>query len=62
MLFMEILVATILIYCVCWLAGYSLICWARQRRQVREIAERRRKMDFIGAHIEVRADGKVYLK
>lgn len=59
---MEILVATVLIYCVCWTAGYFLASLMKRRRNARKIAERQRRTDFIATHIEVRADGRVYLK
>ena len=61
MLFMEILVATVLIYCACWTAGYFLVSLMK-RRNARKIAERQRRTDFVNEHIEVRADGRVYLK
>lgn len=62
MLFMEILVATVLIYCACWTAGYFLVSLAKRRRNARKIAERQRRTDFVNTHIEVRSDGKVYMK
>ena len=62
MLFMEILVATVMIYCACWTAGYFLVSLIKRRRNARKIAERQRRTDFVNAHIEVRADGKVYMK
>lgn len=62
MLFMKILVATVLIYCACWTAGYFLVSLIKRRRNARKIAERQRRMDFIATHIEVKADGRVYMK